>query len=134
MSQNDMFLSHSGVGVGVGNYDEFVNPKFATMVEVGRKQKAKPESVAKAFSTMNHQHHHHQKSSSTVGTKQVRLQVDAEAVPPTMTSTTTTMEREVKQSRNRSTQVPTPTEDDSFFPGEYLREKEKDKFAKSVWE
>ena len=99
--------------VAVGNYDEFLNPKFATMLDVGRKQKMKD----KGFSTMN------PKSGAT---KQVRLQVEAEAVEPT--------EKVKRQSRNRSTQIPTPTEDDSFFPGEYLREKEKEKIAKSVWE
>ena len=57
---------------------------------------------------------------------QVRLRVEAEAVDPPA-------EVEKRPSRNRSTQVPTPTEDDCFFPGEYLKEKEKEKLAKSVW-
>ena len=98
--------------IAVGNY-EFLNPKFATMLDVGKKQRVKE----KGFSTMN---------PKSYGTKQVRLQIQAVAAPSL---------EEIKkqpQSRNRSTQVPTPTEEDSFFPGEYLKEKEREKKKKNV--
>ena len=99
--------------------DEFLNPKFATMLDAGKKQRMKE----KPFSTMMNP-----RSSCGTTTKQVRLNIEAE------TLFAPTDEIEKKQSRNRSTQVPTPTEEDSFFPGQYLREKEKEKLAKNVWQ